>query len=1048
MASAIVNSQHKREKTTKLKDVKLSATPAYNKSSALINDKKLETYIEVSPDPIITFDTHGNVVSFNPAAEFCLGVPAEKVKGLHLLELKGVPDKTLKRLQDEFTLVISGEVRAPLEFEFKKVDSQEIYLEMNYRLIQTDGRTAGLLVTLRDITERKQAEVALRAERDYLDRIHESVGEAIFTVSLPERTIKYVNRAVEKIFGYSPEECINKNTKIFHPDEESYVNFGEIMNERIQKGEDYLRIKRQLKKKNGEIFSAEVSSSIMRLDNGNVQVISIVRDLSDQNRAQYAIRENRERYKTFFQGSKDAIYVIKVDGTFEDVNDAALELFGYTKEELLSTNVKSLYKNPADRKKFQRYIESNGSVTDFGLTLKKKDGSEIKCLLTSNIRLDEDNNIIGYQGIIRDITAKLQSEEKLHKLSNAVEQTAEMILISDNMGVIEYVNPEFEKITGFKEKEVLGKTPRILRSGKHPEDFYKNLWSIILAGETFRGLITNKKKNGEIYMEEKIISPLKDADGNITHFVSSGRDITERMNAQKKIEQQRKFLRQVLDINPNIIFAKDKKGRYTLANQAAADLVNSSIKNMIGKTDFQLFSNIKQSEQPLLDDQVVFETAKEKVNPENIITDTKGNKRIFHTIKRPILDEKGKVSHVLGVSMEITEQKRTAREKINLERKLERARRMESLGILAGGVAHVLNNILGPILGYPDLILKTLADESPIREDIKMIQSAAERASDVVQDLLTLARRGKYEMKPLNINNVLKEYIDSSNFTLLQSRYPDVKFDAILDENINLINGSGTHLSKTIMNLIINAFESIYYGGRVIVKTYNKSFTKTVHLLSEIPKGNYSVIKVQDSGYGISEEDLPHIFEPFYTRKEMGRSGSGLGLSVVFGVIGDHGGYIDVKTETGVGTTFSLYIPHAIYNRKSEPLGDEKFRGTENILVVDDANEQRILAKRLLSSLGYNVSTAKNGSLAVEHIKKNKIDLVILDMIMEDDFDGLDTFREMIKIVPYQKAIIVSGFVETDRVREAKKLGVGHYLRKPYTLKKIGSAIRAEIDNK
>ena len=840
--------------------------------------------------------------------------------------MEGIPDKTLQLFQKYFPLIISGIDGAPLDFECKKGLLSNRIVRMNYRLIQTDDQTSELLVTLSDVTGKKQAENALGAGRDYLNAIHDSIGEAIFVLSIPDRTIKYVNRAVEKIFGYNPEECINQNSSLFYPDKEAYTNVGKNINERIKNGEDFIRVTRRLKKKNGEIFSAEVSSSIIRLDDGSVQIISVVRDLSDQNRAKNVMRESRERYKTFFQGSNDAIYVNKVDGTFEDVNDATLKLFGYTKEELLSANVKSLYKYPAERKKFQKLIESNDSVIDFYVIFKKKDGSEIQCLLTSNIRLDEDNNIIGYQGIIRDIT--------------------------------------------------------------------------------------------------------------------------QRINAQKKIEEQRKFLRQILDINPNIIFAKDKNGRYTLANQTGAELANSTIKNMIGKTSYHLFNDDNELILSLLEDKTVFETAKEKVNPEDIFTDSKGEKRVFHTIKRPIFNEKREVSHVLGVSLEITEQNRVAKEKLDLEQKLEKARRMESLGILAGGVAHDLNNILGPILGYPDLILEMLADDSPIREDVKMIKASAERASDVVQDLLTLARRGKYEMRSLNINDMLNEYITSSNFALLQSRYQDVKFDAILDEKLNTIDGSEAHLSKTVMNLVINAFESMHHGGTITLKTYNKTFSKPAQLLNKIPKGKYTVLEVQDTGYGISEDDLPHIFEPFFTRKEMGRSGSGLGLSVVFGVVGDHGGYIDVRTETGIGTSFFLYFPHATKKGKSKPLVDINLRGTEYILVVDDNKQQRKLAKRLLSSLGYKVSTAKNGSFAVGHVKKKKFDLVILDMIMEDDIDGLDTYRQMIKIVPEQKAIIVSGYAETDRVKEAKRLGVGHYLRKPYTLKNIGTIIRTEIDNK
>jgi len=336
-----MKSRLKKYKSAKKKNRKPSANFTKFIPSALIHDNQLKTFIEIAPDPIMVFDNHTIVVEFNLAAEVFFGYPSETVIGKHLLELKGIPDNTLKRLQDEFILVISGNERSPFEFEFKKSDLPLINLELNYRLIQTDDQTSGLMVTFRDVTERKQAELALRAEKDYLDKIHNSVGEAIFTVSLPDRTIKYVNGAVEKIFGYTPEESIDQNTSLFHPDKQSYINIGEILRERIRTGENFTRIKRTLKKKNGELFSAEVSSSIMTLDDGSIQVISIVRDLSDKNRADLAIRENRERYKTFFQGSIDAIYVNKVDGTFEDFNDATLELFGYTKEELLNTNVKS-----------------------------------------------------------------------------------------------------------------------------------------------------------------------------------------------------------------------------------------------------------------------------------------------------------------------------------------------------------------------------------------------------------------------------------------------------------------------------------------------------------------------------------------------------------------------------------------------------------------------------------------------------------------------------------------------------------------------------------
>ena len=883
---------------------------------------------------------------------------------------------------------------------------------------------------------------------DIVNHSIDTVAEAVFIVELPSRKIKYVSNSIEVIFGYKYEECLGKTTELFYPGVKDFKSFGVRLKKAIEQNKEVLQVETRLKRKNGEIFPAEISTSIMRIGDRVNQVISIVRDLTVGKHAQDALQESEEKYKTFFRGSNDAIYLTSTDGKFEDVNDSLQNLFGYTKAELMSMDVEDLYYNREEREKFRHEVETKGSVRDYSLSLKKKDGTEIFCLLTSNVRRNQNDKIIGYQGIIRDISSKIKAEEELQKFSNAIEHAAEMIMITDKEGNIQYVNPEFERLTGFNKQDVLGKTPRILKSGKHPDEFYKKMWATILAGYTFRGLIINKKKNGEIFYEEKTISPLKDADGNITHFVSNGRDITERINAQKKIEEQRKFLRQVLDINPNIIFAKDREGKFTLANKAMAELLNTTIKNIIGKTSRDFNLDEEGQAMILRDDKDVFNTLREVNSPENTLIDPKGNKHIFHTIKRPVMDENGNASHILAVLMDITDQKKSENEKFNLERKLERARRMESLGILAGGVAHDLNNILGPILGYPDLILSTLPQNSPIRGDIEMIKASAERASDVVQDLLTLARRGKYEMKVLSINKLISEYVNSSVFDSKKSKYPDVKVKLSLKENLSAVRGSEPHLAKAIMNLTINAFESMLHGGTLSIRTHIRTIPKQNLLLNEIPEGEYVIIEVEDSGYGIENEDLTRIFEPFYTRKEMGSSGSGLGLSVVLGVVEDHGGYVDVSTEKGIGTKFTIYLQPSPFLEENLTTPDKNLRGTENILVVDDGSEQRTLAERLITSLGYKVDSVDTGNAAIKKIKKKNFDLIILDMIIEDDFDGLDTFKEIIKFRPDQKAIIVSGYAETGRVKEARKLGVGKYIRKPYSLDKIGTAIRYELDRK
>jgi len=204
----------------------------------------------------------------------------------------------------------------------------------------------------------------------------------------------------------------------------------------------------------------------------------------------------------------------------------------------------------------------------------------------------------------------------------------------------------------------------------------------------------------------------------------------------------------------------------------------------------------------------------------------------------------------------------------------------------------------------------------------------------------------------------------------------------------------------------------------------------------------YTILTVSDTGIGIELKDYRRIFEPFYTKKEMGRSGSGLGLAIVYGVVKDHNGYIDVRSEPNKGSEFILYFPASREQAESDGPTCSDIRGDEGVLVVDDVIEQRELAATVLGSLGYRVYTAANGHEAIDFLRQNSIDVVILDMIMEPDFDGLDTYREIINLHPGQKAIITSGYAETERVKEAENLGVGKYIRKPYTMQKLGKGIR------
>ncbi|WP_372371278.1 response regulator [Candidatus Uabimicrobium sp. HlEnr_7] len=397
-------------------------------------------------------------------------------------------------------------------------------------------------------------------------------------------------------------------------------------------------------------------------------------------------------------------------------------------------------------------------------------------------------------------------------------------------------------------------------------------------------------------------------------------------------------------------------------------------------------------------------------------------------------------TYIQGILRDVTE-------KMILEEQLQRAQRMEAMGLLAGGVAHDLNNILSGLLGYPDLLLMKLPPDSPLCKYLHGIKESAERASDVVNDLLTLARRENYSMESIPLNRIVNDYLNSLDFKAIKDRYPKITIDLDLNQENICIKGSLSHLVKSFMNLIINAMQAMPKGGDLHVCTKQLSTEKSIFGYEEIISGDYGVIEIQDNGQGIINKDIKKIFEPFYSKK-IHKRGTGLGLAIVYGVIHDHDGFIDIKSIEGKGTTFFIYLPQTVPNEKRVPTASLNLRGTERVLVVDDVPEQRELAKEFLEPLGYKVECVPSGEEAVTYLSKNYADILILDMIMEDGIDGLETYQQILKMHPKQKAIIASGFANNERVKKAQELGACSYLGKPYTRQQLSVALRKELNRK
>ncbi|MCP3954866.1 MAG: response regulator, partial [Desulfobacterales bacterium] len=523
------------------------------------------------------------------------------------------------------------------------------------------------------------------------------------------------------------------------------------------------------------------------------------------------------------------------------------------------------------------------------------------------------------------------------------------------------------------------------------------------------------------------------------------KEINEHKQAKEALKDALKELKDFMDAIPDIAYKINPDLSITNWNRAAEEILGYSPEEIRRMNALEIVHE-EDHEKVGKSIQKVYEKGGAEIEACLVAKD--GRKHPYLLSGRISKDSEGNVTGLAGVAKDLTKTLKAEEERRNLEVRLQQAQKMEVIGTLAGGVAHDLNNILSGIVSYPELILMELPEDSPLIKPIMTIQKSGKKAASIVNDLLTLARRGVAISAVVNLNTTISEQLRSPEFEKLMSFYPDIKVETRFEKDLLNIKGSTTHLSKSIMNLISNAAEAMPNEGKILITTGNQYIDRPIKGYDRVEEGDYVTVTVCDTGIGLTLEDMGKIFDPFYTKKSMGRSGTGLGMSVVWGTVKDHKGYIDIQSTLGKGTTLTLYFPITREEIDKDeavlPVIDYMGNG-ESVLVVDDVREQREIANGMLSKLGYCVTSVSSGEAAIEYLKINSADLIVLDMIMEPGINGRKTYEKIIKDHPNQKAIIASGFSETDDVKNAQELGAGRYIKKPYTFEKIGVAVRDEL---
>jgi PAS domain S-box-containing protein len=808
-------------------------------------------------------------------------------------------------------------------------------------------------------------------------------------------------------------------------------------------------------------------------------------EIAQRKRTEAVLRESEERYHSLFDNSLDAVLLTTPEGKILEANAEACRIFGYTQEEIYRLGREGLV-DPADPRLPAALEERARSGRFRGeLTFVRKGGASFPGEISS-VLFRDSNGSLKTSMIVRDSSQRKRLEQEMAVIAEIGRVVGSTLDID---AVYERFAAEVRKLIPFDGVSVNLKNPGeetvtiTYVSGVDVPDRRRGD-TVPLAG-TFTAVVMQTRRpllysaaRGEAFARRypgvpteisvragvgaNLVIPLFSRDNVIgtLHFRAMNPDaygeqdirLAERIAAQiagamanaqlfNELRWSEARFRDLLQNVPSVAvqsYGPDGTARYW--NRASEQIYGYTAAEAIGRNLLDLIIPPEMRREVGLAVGQMAATG-QPIPPAELSRRRKDGSPVAVFSSHAVVRRPGHEPELFCIDIDISGRK-------DLEERLQRAQKMEALGTLAGGVAHDLNNVLGIVVGFAEVLLEEIDESSPLRGDVLRIMEGGTRAAAIVQDLLTLARRGVQTRMVVNLNSVLGDYLKTPEFERLLSLNAHVRLNTDLDGDLLNIVGSPVHLGKTLFNLVSNAVEAMPEGGTVTIATSNRYVDRPIRGYDQIREGDYAVLAVADTGEGIAASDITRIFEPFYTKKIMGRSGTGLGLAVVWGTVKDHDGYIDVQSREGVGSTFTLYFPVArngiAGDQVPAPLPDYLGQG-ESILVVDDVGGQRELAARMLTRLNYRVTAVASGEEAVEFLGRQKVDLLVLDMIMDPGIDGLETYRRILEINPQQKAVIVSGFSETDRVSQAQALGAGAYVRKPYVMERLGFAVRKEL---
>jgi len=989
----------------------------------------LKFFLENMTEAVIFSEVpDGKIIYTNEAACQLIGVPE---KELLKLSLQDIIDKTSwKKLKKHCTKdagIAEGSLTINASITLDRDESMDAQIIV--RLQEFKEQTAAISI-IKEMSEQRLT------QQPYDTILHISMDG--FWIVNSRGNILAVNDAYCDMIGYTRDELLQMNVidiEAGHSHKESTDHLKQIINQGT------LRFETLHKHKDGSILEIEVSAKYLDLNGG--RIFSYFRDITEQNKIETALVFSEHKYRELYENLYDGCVAVDLNGTILESNEAFQEMLGYDEEELYEFTYEDF--TPAKWHKIEAEIIKNqvlkrGYSDVYEKEYIRSDGTIVPVELRAYLTRDSNGDPIGMWAFVRNTSERKETEEMVReserRYRSLVDGSPIPILVHSGERLVFLNQVAVHTLGGQSLADFINKSIWDIIHKDYHQDARDRI-DTIYKGEkgSTKSLEKFTRLDGKEILVEAMCSNIVYGSNPSSQVVFH--DVTSKHKAEQELVEERERLAVTLRSIGEGVITTDVDGRIMLLNRQAEKLTGWAEKEAIGQPLSQVFKLIDERTREVsenLVEKMLVNKLLVVLEDRAILLTKSGSERRISSKCTPLRDSDFNVVGVILVFRDITET-------VRLQDFASRASRLEAAGRIAGQVAHDFNNLLAPLSTYPQLIKRETHPENRNYYYADEIENAAHRMMEINQQLITLGRRGYYGRESINLNELIGQHLKQMP-SLPEALEIITEFD---DELMN-ISGGSSQIQRIISNIIDNALESMSGSGELSITTDNYYADLPFGTLFQVPLGEYVRLIISDTGTGIAPEDMVKIFDPFFTTKSSARKQhTGLGLSVVHAVMEDHSGFIDCESRVGGGTSFYLYFPTS---RKAVelPKSDKIYGGNERVLVVDDDDLQQKVTCSIIEKLGYDVASVKSGEEAINMIMAEPYDLLILDMVMPDGIDGMETYQRALEINPNQKAVIVSGYSENERIEMALKLGAGTFLRKPLTIKSLAQATREVLD--